>query len=136
MSDTPRTDAVVDEVAQTFDGPIDRGYAAHRYIAFAAELERELAEAREALNTIATYGGQTLSGLSCNGSWCAEQAARALDSKPAHAPDRADVGCSHDWKEPVDSQFSNETHTEVKCTKCGMVGEKTIATGEVFFPAT
>lgn len=46
------------------------------------------------------------------------------------------VGCSHDWKEPVDSQFSNETHTEVKCTKCGMVGEKTIATGEVFFPAT
>lgn len=46
------------------------------------------------------------------------------------------VGCSHDWREPVDTQFCNETHTEVKCTKCGMVGEKTLATGEVFFPAT
>ena len=46
------------------------------------------------------------------------------------------VSCSHDWKEPVDTQFCNEKYTEVKCTKCGMVGEKTIATGEVFFPAT
>ena len=46
------------------------------------------------------------------------------------------VGCSHDWREPVDTQFCNEKYTEVKCTKCGMVGEKTIATGEVFFPAT
>jgi len=47
-----------------------------------------------------------------------------------------DVGCAHDWHEPVDSQFCNEKYTEVKCTKCGMVGEKTIATGEVDFPAT
>lgn len=46
------------------------------------------------------------------------------------------VGCSHDWREPIDTQFCNELYTEVKCTKCGMVGEKTIATGEVFFPAT
>jgi hypothetical protein len=46
------------------------------------------------------------------------------------------VGCSHDWREPIDTQFCNEKYAEVKCTKCGMVGEKTIATGEVFFPAT
>lgn len=44
--------------------------------------------------------------------------------------------CTHDWREPVDTQFSSEMHTEVKCTKCGIVGEKTTETGEVFFPAT
>ena len=46
------------------------------------------------------------------------------------------ANATHDWREPVDTQFCNEKYTEVKCTKCGMVGEKTIATGEVFFPAT
>ncbi len=46
------------------------------------------------------------------------------------------VGCTHDWRESIDTQFCNEHCTEVKCTKCGMYGEKTIATGEVFFPAT
>lgn len=46
------------------------------------------------------------------------------------------VGCSHVWQEVTDSQFSNETHTEVRCVKCGMAGEKTIASGQVFFPAT
>lgn len=46
------------------------------------------------------------------------------------------VGCPHIWQETADSQSSSETHTEVKCVKCGMVGERTITTGEVFFPAT
>ena len=46
-----------------------------------------------------------------------------------------DEDCPHDWKE-TDSQFSNEKYTEVKCVLCGMVGEKEIATGKVFFPAT
>jgi hypothetical protein len=46
------------------------------------------------------------------------------------------VGCPHIWQETVDSQFSNLTHVEVKCVRCGMVGERTVATGEVFFPAT
>ncbi len=66
--------------------------------------------------------------------WCPANAG-------AHRAEVADtvtpiVGCSHDWREPIDTQFCNEKYTEVKCTKCGMVGEKTIATGEVFFPAT
>ncbi len=49
---------------------------------------------------------------------------------------KVDAGCVHDWRESVDSQFSNETHTQVKCTKCGIIGEMTTATREVFFPAT
>jgi hypothetical protein len=51
------------------------------------ELEAELAaaikerdDARAALRLIAENGGCTTEeGLSCNGSWCAEQARRALD---------------------------------------------------------
>ena len=60
-------------------------------------------------------------------------ALRIIDGVPLES---VVVVCSHDWHEPVDSQFSNEFHTEVKCSKCGMVGEKTILTGEVFYPAT
>jgi hypothetical protein len=46
------------------------------------------------------------------------------------------AGCSHIWQETVDSQFSSETRVDVRCVKCGMAGERTVATGEVFFPAT
>jgi site-specific DNA-cytosine methylase len=41
----------------------------------------------------------------------------------------------HDWEE-VDSQFSNESFTDVRCTKCGEVGERNEKTGGVFWPAT
>ena len=69
--------------------------------------------------------------------WCERYSPNAPADLTAVADTvRPIVGCSHNWEESVDSQFSNETSADVKCTKCGMIGEKTIATGEVFFPAT
>jgi hypothetical protein len=44
--------------------------------------------------------------------------------------------CAHEWRELVDSMYSNERQVEVKCNVCGCPGERTIATGEVFWPAT
>ena len=43
--------------------------------------------------------------------------------------------CNHEFVE-IESQFSNDKFVEVKCAKCGVVGEKNVATGEVFYPAT
>ena len=44
--------------------------------------------------------------------------------------------CKHEWMALSDSQFSNELVEDVKCAKCGCPGERTIKTGEVFWPAT
>lgn len=44
--------------------------------------------------------------------------------------------CEHVWEESVSSQFSNEYAVEVYCNKCHTYGEKTYATGEVFWPCT
>jgi hypothetical protein len=44
--------------------------------------------------------------------------------------------CEHEWEELPDSQFDNETSTEVRCSKCEMRGERNEATGEVYWPAT
>jgi hypothetical protein len=42
---------------------------------------------------------------------------------------------THEWEE-IESQYSSEERVDVRCIKCGMRGEKTIKTGEVFYPAT
>jgi hypothetical protein len=44
--------------------------------------------------------------------------------------------CEHEWEPVIDSQFSNETHTDVRCKKCGCPGERDEKTGEVYWPAT
>jgi len=44
--------------------------------------------------------------------------------------------CEHDWKEAVDSQFSNEHETDVKCIRCGVAGSRNEKTGDVYWPAT
>lgn len=41
----------------------------------------------------------------------------------------------HEWDE-VESMHSNEWHTQVRCRKCCMTGERDEASGEVFWPAT
>lgn len=43
--------------------------------------------------------------------------------------------CEHDWEE-IDSQFSSESFTDVRCKKCKEVGERNEQTGGVFWPAT
>jgi hypothetical protein len=43
--------------------------------------------------------------------------------------------CEHQWKE-IDSQFSNENETDVRCVKCQTQGSKNNKTGNVVFPAT
>lgn len=43
--------------------------------------------------------------------------------------------CAHDWHE-VESMFSNEHQTEVRCSKCGVTGERDERDGSVFWPAT
>jgi hypothetical protein len=43
--------------------------------------------------------------------------------------------CDHDWVE-VESMFSNEYLTEVRCLKCGVSGERDESDGTVFWPAT
>ena len=44
--------------------------------------------------------------------------------------------CDHEWVAVSDSQFSNEGSEDVKCSKCRCPGERSILTGEVFWPAT
>ena len=44
--------------------------------------------------------------------------------------------CTHEWRALVDSMYSNEHQEEVRCAVCGCPGDRTIATGEVFWPAT
>ena len=44
--------------------------------------------------------------------------------------------CKHDWRALVDSMYSSEHQEDVKCSVCGCPGDRTIATGEVFWPAT
>jgi len=46
-----------------------------------------------------------------------------------------DANCEHEWQE-LESMFSNENHTDVRCTKCGMPGERDETDGSVFWPAT
>ena len=43
--------------------------------------------------------------------------------------------CEHLWVE-VDSQYSNELFTDVRCEKCNCPGEKDNKSGDVFWPAT
>ena len=57
------------------------------------------------------------------------------DIKEAHVmPDWND--CEHEWQEAEDSMATPETHTDVACKKCDCPGERTEATGEVFWPAS
>lgn len=42
----------------------------------------------------------------------------------------------HEWREAVDSMFSNEKFSEVICTKCGCPGEMNNKTHELIWPAT
>lgn len=71
MSDTPRTDA---RVAIGYAAPV---------IDLCRTLERELANAKDALRLIRDIGGTNhpeFAGLQCDGMWCARQARRALES--------------------------------------------------------
>lgn len=43
--------------------------------------------------------------------------------------------CDHDWEE-IDSQFSNERFTEVRCKRCECPGQMDNRTGTVTWPAT
>ena len=43
--------------------------------------------------------------------------------------------CEHAWEE-IESQFTRESFTNVRCKKCGEVGERNEQTGGVFWPAT
>jgi hypothetical protein len=43
--------------------------------------------------------------------------------------------CDHDWRE-VESMFTNEYRTEVRCAKCHVTGERDESDGSVFWPAT
>jgi len=53
--------------------------ALHHAAEECAVLAAENARLREALAFIAKWGGKEIEGVSCSGSWCAEQARRALD---------------------------------------------------------
>jgi hypothetical protein len=44
--------------------------------------------------------------------------------------------CEHIWNAKIDSQFSSEHFTAVKCVKCQCPGEMNNKTGEVYWPAT
>lgn len=43
--------------------------------------------------------------------------------------------CDHDWEE-IDSQFSSERFTEVRCKRCECPGQMDNITGAVTWPAT
>jgi hypothetical protein len=45
-------------------------------------------------------------------------------------------GCEHDWKIDPDSQFHNDRSEAVTCRKCGCPGDRDIATGDTYWPAT
>lgn len=44
--------------------------------------------------------------------------------------------CEHNWEESVSSQWSNDVVCEVYCDKCHTYGEKTYATGKIYWPCT
>lgn len=44
--------------------------------------------------------------------------------------------CAHKWIALVDSMFSNDRCEDVRCDICGCPGERTIETGDVYWPAT
>lgn len=44
--------------------------------------------------------------------------------------------CSHEWAQVADSQLLDESREDVRCIRCQCPGERTIATGKVFWPAT
>lgn len=63
-----------------------------------------------------------------------------LGNKDARNPDAPhdavwDQCNGHAWEE-VESMFSNEYRTEVRCAKCCAPGELDRATGEIYWPAT
>lgn len=43
--------------------------------------------------------------------------------------------CLHEWQE-VESMYSNEWYTDVKCVKCRCPGQRDESNGSVFWPAT
>ncbi len=43
--------------------------------------------------------------------------------------------CEHLWREMIDN-YSGPGRTDMCCVKCGVPGERTDATGEVYWPAT
>jgi len=49
--------------------------------------------------------------------------------------DNEESGCQHSWEE-VESQFSNENTTDVRCIFCGVSDERDEITGDVFWPAS
>lgn len=44
--------------------------------------------------------------------------------------------CKHEWETDVDSMGHNEFQETVTCKKCGVPGERTLKTDEVYWPAT
>ena len=82
MSATPKTDAAIVEIEDGYGG-------CGQYVQAGTvrDLERELAEARAALQLIAECGGKIVEHeecdgfppTDCDGDWCAEQALAALE---------------------------------------------------------
>ena len=72
MSDTP----LCDQYELTLPDWKDK-----EIVDFARQLERELAVYKSTLELIRDHGGCTTTdeGLTCTGSWCGEQAKRALE---------------------------------------------------------
>lgn len=45
--------------------------------------------------------------------------------------------CEHEWTEDTsDHDICKDGYTQVVCKKCGVPGEQTDATGEVYWPTT
>lgn len=94
MSDTPRTDE--EEIGISYNENILLDDEMKAMADFARELERESDKYRRVLEMIRDHGGKSdgESGLSMNGSWCAEQANTVLCPKGA---DSLDLGMPASW---------------------------------------
>lgn len=69
------------------------------------------------------------------GTRIADSARGGMEKKMAKEIRKGWAACDHSWHE-VESQFSSEYATDVRCEKCGCPGEKDNKTGDVFWPAT
>lgn len=99
---------------------------------------------RAAIVAYLRNGGEYVRGLFVT--WDSEMRAYAAafadkieseDHKPnSHWPqDALQRPCAHDWVER-DSMFTNEYHTEVRCSICGVTGERDERDGNVTWPTT
>lgn len=61
---------------------------------------------------------------------------REMTRNTGYPPDAHYDNCEHEWKEAIDSMYSNEHAADVTCIKCRCPGHQDRATGDVYWPAT